>query len=152
MPFFSKLNASLLNNYKNNNNSSLLYNHSKVFQTPTDWMDVDVYLCVRVCVRGRRYTGINVTWCSNYVVPWKWICYTVTYSWISLAGWTDKEFFFFYGHYCVIRESEMPRLISHKSEPNRFSSKHMIDFLELHTNWITIISQNVICVVILRSL
>ncbi len=49
------------------------------------------------------------------------------------------------------REREMRHLIGHKSdsEPDSFCSKHTIGFSELHTNWITIISQNVICVVIL---
>ncbi len=71
---------------------------------------------------------------------------------MDFIGWTDKDFFP-RGRYCVIREREMPRLIGHKSdsEPDSFS-KHTIGFSELHTNWITIISQNVICVVILLSL
>ncbi len=51
------------------------------------------------------------------------------------------------------RERDIPRLIGHKSdsEPDSFAP-NTIGFSELHTNWITIISQTVICVVILLSL
>ncbi len=71
---------------------------------------------------------------------------------MDFIGWTDKDFFPPRSLLRHQRERDA-RLIGHKSdsEPDSFS-KHTIGFSELHTNWITIISQNVICVVILLSL
>ncbi len=97
-------------------------------------------------------TGIMLCHDMDFAIPWIPLH-------IHGFHWMDRQRFFPpRGRYCVIRERErereMPRLTGQKSdsEPDSFCSKHTIGFSELHTNWITIISQTVICVVILLSL
>ncbi len=83
---------------------------------------------------GGCYTGINVTIMLCHDMDFG----HVTYSWISLDGQT--KIFSSLHHQ---RERER-RLIGHKSEPDIFCSKHTIGSSDLHTNWITIISHNLI--------
>ncbi len=118
------------------------------------------------CVAGDAQMWLNSVIGVGAIPVWTWLpvlcCAMIwillyrgyRYIFMDFIGWTDKDYFP-RGYYCIIRERERcPRLIGHKSdsEPDSFCSKHTIGFSELHTNWITIISQNVICVVILLSL
>ncbi len=87
-------------------------------------------------------TGIMLCHDMDFAIPWIPLH-------IHEFHWMDRQRLLRHQ-----REREMPRLIRHKSdsEPESFCSKHTIGFSDLHTNWITIISQTVICVVILLSL
>ncbi len=91
-------------------------------------------------------TGIMLCHDMDFAIPWIPLH-------IHGFHWMDRQKKF--PAVIILRhQREMPRLIGHKSdsEPDSFCSKHTIGFSELHTNWITIISQTVICVVILLSL